>query len=59
MRQISRADHGGSGIDRGQPVSFTFNQFRLEGFQGDTVASALLSSDPASPNPLATRRTER
>lgn len=44
MRQISRADHGGSGIDRGQPLSFTFNQFRLEGFQGDTVASALLAN---------------
>ncbi len=44
MKQIARAELGGSGIDRGQPISFTFNQYRLEGFQGDTVASALLAN---------------
>jgi sarcosine oxidase subunit alpha len=44
MRQIARAEQGGSGIDRSQPLSFTFNQFRLSGFHGDTVASALLAN---------------
>lgn len=44
MNQNSRVAQGGSGIDRGQPVSFTFNQQQLSGFQGDTVASALLAN---------------
>ena len=44
MNQNSRVAQGGSGIDRGQSVSFTFNQQKLSGFQGDTVASALLAN---------------
>ena len=44
MSQTSRASQGGSGIDRGQPLSFTFNRRQLSGFQGDTVASALLAN---------------
>ncbi len=44
VRQVWRTDTGGSGIDRGQPHSFTFGNYRLEGFAGDTVASALLAN---------------
>ncbi len=44
MIQAGRAEQGGNGIDRSQPLSFTFNQFRLTGFHGDTVASALLAN---------------
>ena len=43
-RQVWRTEAGGHGIDRKQPVSFSFNQFRLEGYAGDTVASALLAN---------------
>ncbi|MFT4716733.1 MAG: sarcosine oxidase subunit alpha [Paracoccaceae bacterium] len=32
-------------IDRTKPVNFTFNGKRLKGFQGDTLASALLAND--------------
>ncbi|MEN8950970.1 sarcosine oxidase subunit alpha family protein [Planktotalea arctica] len=32
-------------IDRSRPVSFTFDGTRLQGFAGDTVASALLAND--------------
>jgi sarcosine oxidase, subunit alpha len=31
-------------IDRGQPLAFTFDGRRLEGFAGDTLASALLAN---------------
>ncbi len=31
-------------IDRGRPVSFTFDGRRFSGFQGDTIASALLAN---------------
>jgi len=31
-------------IDRGQPLAFTFDGRRLEGFVGDTLASALLAN---------------
>ncbi|MCA8926816.1 MAG: sarcosine oxidase subunit alpha family protein [Alphaproteobacteria bacterium] len=43
-RQFWRTAAGGHGIDRGEPRSFTFNQFRLEGYAGDTIASALLAN---------------
>ena len=32
-------------IDRGRPVSFTFDGLRYQGFRGDTLASALLAND--------------
>ncbi len=41
--QARRLAHGGL-IDRQQPLSFSFNGERLEGFAGDTVASALLAN---------------
>ncbi|MFC3072033.1 2Fe-2S iron-sulfur cluster-binding protein [Shinella pollutisoli] len=34
---------GGTAIDRGRPLAFTFDGRRIEGFSGDTVASALLA----------------
>ncbi len=37
-----RLDHGGL-IDRAKPVSFTFNGRNYTGFEGDTLASALLA----------------
>ena len=39
-----RIDNGGLLIDRTQPVQFTFNGKTLDGFQGDTLASALLAN---------------
>jgi len=41
--QRNRLAEGGR-IDRGQPVHFTFNGRSLQGFRGDTLASALLAS---------------
>ncbi|MEZ2329342.1 sarcosine oxidase subunit alpha family protein [Mesorhizobium sp. RCC_202] len=38
---------GGSDIDRSRPLSFTFDGRRVEGFAGDTIASALLASGQA------------
>ena len=35
----------GGRIDRGRPIAFTFNDVPLEGFAGDTLASALLAND--------------
>lgn len=32
-------------IDRSKPISFSFNNKRLRGFEGDTLASALLAND--------------
>ncbi|CDX35958.1 Sarcosine oxidase alpha subunit [Mesorhizobium plurifarium] len=43
----SRLTTGGSDIDRGRPLSFTFDGSRVEGFAGDTIASALLASGQA------------
>ncbi len=40
-----RLDTGGRLIDRSEPVSFRFNGETLEGFAGDTLASALLAND--------------
>jgi sarcosine oxidase, subunit alpha len=39
-----RLSTGGSRIDRAKPVSFTFDGKALNGFEGDTVASAVLAS---------------
>ncbi|MDG4874057.1 sarcosine oxidase subunit alpha family protein [Mesorhizobium sp. WSM4935] len=43
----SRLATGGSDIDRSRPLSFTFDGRRVEGFAGDTIASALLASGQA------------
>ncbi|WP_296745280.1 sarcosine oxidase subunit alpha family protein [Mesorhizobium sp.] len=43
----SRLGTGGSDIDRSRPLSFTFDGKRVEGFAGDTIASALLASGHA------------
>ncbi len=40
-----RLSKGGLLIDRSQPVNFTFNGKSFRGFQGDTLASALLGQD--------------
>jgi len=42
--QPNRLPEGGR-IDRSKPVAFTFNGKRLTGYQGDTLASALLAND--------------
>jgi sarcosine oxidase, subunit alpha len=39
-----RLPEGGSLIDRTRPISFTFDGTEYEGFEGDTLASALLAS---------------
>src|SRR5437868_10036680 len=39
-----RVDGAGSWIDRGSPVTFMFDGRAVQGFAGDTVASALLAS---------------
>ena len=36
---------GGGRIDRDRPLHFTFNAVRYEGYEGDTLASALLAND--------------
>lgn len=41
---MSRLPEGGM-IDRKRPLSFSFNGRRLSGFQGDSLASALLAND--------------
>lgn len=43
MTQPNRLQSGGR-IDRGAPLSFTFDGHPLEGYAGDTVASALLAN---------------
>ncbi len=43
MTQAFRSETGGR-IDRARPVAFTFDGKRLEGFEGDTLASALLAN---------------
>ena len=42
MTQVNRLD--GGLIDRGTPLSFTFDGRRLDGFAGDTLASALVAN---------------
>ncbi|MGZ5290605.1 MAG: 2Fe-2S iron-sulfur cluster-binding protein, partial [Actinomycetota bacterium] len=39
-----RLDIGGRGIDRARPVAFTFAGHAFEGYEGDTLASALLAN---------------
>jgi sarcosine oxidase, subunit alpha len=39
-----RLAHGGAWIDRSKPVGFAFGGTELEGFEGDTLASALLAN---------------
>jgi len=41
--QKNRLDHGGR-IDRNRPLPFEFNGKKLQGYQGDTIASALLAN---------------
>ena len=40
-----RLPEGGLLIDRNKPIKFEFNGKKLSGFEGDTLASALLSND--------------
>ena len=39
-----RLESGGTWIDRSRPIRFTFDGRDVDGFAGDTVASALLAS---------------
>ena len=39
-----RLDAGGSWIDRSRPLTFRFDEDEYEGFEGDTLASALLAN---------------
>ena len=39
-----RLTSGGRRIDRSLPLDFTFNGKRLTGFEGDTLASALMAN---------------
>ena len=41
----TRLDSGGALLDRSKPISFSFNGEMLPGFEGDTLASALLAND--------------
>ena len=43
----SRLSTGGNAIDRSRPVSFSFDGRTVQGFEGDTIASALLAADVA------------
>ncbi|THH38241.1 sarcosine oxidase subunit alpha family protein [Aliishimia ponticola] len=40
----TRLAKGGRFLDKGKPVTFTFNGKRLKGYEGDTLASALLAN---------------
>ena len=39
-----RLPEGGTWIDRSQPIGFRFDGVEYEGFEGDTLASALLAN---------------
>ncbi len=43
-RQSNRLEAGGSRIERDKPLNFTFDGKRYFGFQGDTLASALIAN---------------
>ncbi|WP_421914839.1 sarcosine oxidase subunit alpha family protein [Mesorhizobium sp.] len=43
----SRLPSGGSAIDRSSPIRFSFDGGTVQGFAGDTIASALLAGDVA------------
>ncbi|MDK1025116.1 MAG: sarcosine oxidase subunit alpha family protein [Gammaproteobacteria bacterium] len=47
--QKNRLTSGGR-IDRSKPLSFKFNNRKLQGYQGDTIASALLANDISTVN---------
>ena len=47
--QKNRLESGGR-IDRDRPLSFTFNGRDLQGYQGDTIASALLANGVSTVN---------
>lgn len=44
MKQVNRLAEGGR-IDRSKPLTFIFNGRQLSGYEGDTLASALLAND--------------
>ena len=52
-----RHREGGHGIDRSTPIAFSFDGQDLTGYQGDTVASALLANgiDVVCPSPILGR----
>ena len=54
---MRRPDVGGDAIDRSRVVSFTFDGRELTGFEGDTLASALLANgiDVVSRSPIQGR----
>ncbi|MFY9237981.1 MAG: 2Fe-2S iron-sulfur cluster-binding protein, partial [Roseovarius sp.] len=41
----TRLAKGGRLLDKARSFEFTFNGKRLRGFEGDTIASALLAND--------------
>jgi sarcosine oxidase subunit alpha len=41
---VTRLDTGGSWIERSRPITFRFDGVEYEGFEGDTLASALLAN---------------
>ena len=43
----TRLSSGGSAIDRSRPLTFSFDGRTVQGFEGDTIASALLANDVA------------
>ncbi len=53
----SRRSEGGSGIDRGVPLRFSFDGSTREGYAGDTLASALLANgvDVVCSSPILNR----
>jgi sarcosine oxidase subunit alpha len=45
MAGMNRLPHPfGAWIDRGKPITFTFEGMRIDGFEGDNIASALLAN---------------
>jgi sarcosine oxidase subunit alpha len=44
-----RATSGGTLIDRSKPIAFTFDGAEIEGFEGDTIASAILANGIEAP----------
>ena len=44
MTQTHRTPAGGSAIDRARPISFIFEGVAFSGYEGDTLASALLAN---------------
>ena len=44
MSNQNRTTYGGK-VDRNKPINFTFNGKSYTGYQGDTLASALIAND--------------